>query len=234
MRKWRFPEYPENNVADIPKPGRARVTGRSSGIDEFPDNIQKMWTGYLASVSFMDQQLGKILDELETLGLADTTAIIFTSDHGYHLGEHGFWLKDNLHEEVTRVPLIVSVPGMKPGRSSSLVELVDIYPTVCDLLSVPVPDTAQGLSLLKVLEDPGARLRQSALTLYRKHRALRTENFAYIRYESGEEELYDMEKDPGQFTNLAKSKTPPPALAEHGEMLTKRLEEAGLTPKAKD
>ena len=77
----------------------------------------------------MDTQLGKVLDELERLELRDTTAIVFTSDHGYHLGEHDFWLKSNLHEEVTRVPLIISAPGYEAGTTDAFVELADIYPT---------------------------------------------------------------------------------------------------------
>ena len=225
------PVVPEGDLKDIPKQGIAKNTNAKSGIGKFPDNIKRMWTGYYATITFMDEQVGKVLDELDELGLTDTTAIIFTSDHGYHLGEHTFWEKNNLHEEATRVPMIISVPGMKPGRSSSPTELMDIYPTVCELMGIPVPDSVQGKSLLPILEDPNARVREASLSLHNANRALRADKWAYMRYKGGDEELYDMEKDPGQFTNLAIAETPPAALLDMRKMMDERLKEAGLNTK---
>ena len=162
-----------------------------------------MWAGYYATVTFMDEQVGRILDEMERLGLRDSTAIIFTSDHGYHLGEHTFWQKSNLHEEVTHVPLIVSVPGMKAGRSKSIVELMDIYPTACELTGVDIPKTVQGKSLVPVLKDPETEIREAALSIVKEGHSLRSSHWAYMGYKDGSEELYDMRADPEQFTNLA-------------------------------
>ena len=220
-----LPEFPENDLADIPMPGRGQTLGTKSGIARWPDNIRRMWAAYYATVTFMDSQLGKILDKLDAQGLTDSTAIIFTSDHGYHLGEHDFWQKSDLHEEVTRVPLIISVPGMEPGRTSSLAELVDIYPTVCKLMGIPVPGTVQGKSLLPLLKDPAATVRESALSINDGNHSLRTGRWAYMKYKNGEEELYDMEADPNQFANRASDKRPPAALGEMRAMMNTQLEE---------
>jgi iduronate 2-sulfatase len=162
-----------------------------------------MSSGYYASVTFMDQQVGLLLDELDRLGLADSTAVVFTSDHGYHLGDHTFWQKSNLHEQVTRVPLIVAVPGATPGRSRSIVQLVDLFPTLCDLTGAPIPESVQGKSLAPVLNDPAASVHEAAWSYTKGGNALRTDRWAYMRYEDGSEELYDMQADPGQYTNLA-------------------------------
>jgi iduronate 2-sulfatase len=224
-----LPAFPENDLADIPKQGRGQTLGTECGIARLPENIRRMWSAYYATVTFMDAQLGKILDELDRLGLTESTAIVFTSDHGYHLGEHDFWQKSDLHEEVTRVPLIISVPGMKPGRTAALAELVDIHPTVCEALRLPIPETVQGKSLLPILTDPSATVREAALSLNAGHHALRSARWAYMRYKNGSEELYEMDKDPGQFTNLALAATPPPALAEMRERMKARLEETGLS-----
>lgn len=199
-----LPQVPEGDWDDIPKAGLAKSTSEKTGIEKWPDNQRRMWSAYYATVTFMDEQLGKILDELDRLKLTDSTAIIFLSDHGYHLGEHHFWQKSNLHEEVTRVPLIISVPGLEPGRTRSLAELVDLYPTLCSLLSLPVPDTVQGKDLSPVLGDPRATVRRAALSLQGGDHGLRSDQWAYLRYRGGGEELYDMKNDPGQFTNLAK------------------------------
>jgi iduronate 2-sulfatase len=150
----------------------------------------------------MDHQVGRILDALADSPHADRTAVIFTSDHGYHLGEHGFWQKSNLHEEVIRVPLIVRAPGMPSGQADSLVELVDLYPTICELTGVPVPAAAEGKSLLPVLAAADVRIRDAALSLH-NGQSLRTDDWHYIRYNDGTEELYDMVNDPDQMTNLA-------------------------------
>lgn len=196
-----LPQPPEGDLDDIPKQGIG-MTSQSSGIARYPENIRRMWQAYYATVTFMDAQVGKILDELDRLGLRESTAVIFTSDHGYHLGEHHMWQKSNLHEEVVRVPLIVSAPGFEAGRSESLSELMDIYPTVCDLVGVDTPETVQGESLVPVMKNPNTTVRDTALSINRGGHGIRAADWAYMRYEDGSEELYDMNADPGQFTNL--------------------------------
>merc|ERR1712078_503085 len=104
-----LPKSVPNDLADMPKLATTRSRSALNGIAKFPDNQKRMWAAYCASVTFMDEQVGRILDELDRLSLREKTAIVFTSDHGYHLGEHTFWQKSNLHEEVTKVPLIISV-----------------------------------------------------------------------------------------------------------------------------
>jgi iduronate 2-sulfatase len=196
------PFVPENDLDDIPKQGWAGNMSTNNSIGMYPDNQRRMWAGYYAAVSFMDKQVGRILDQLDELGLSDSTAVVFTSDHGYHLGEHHFWEKSNLHEQVIRVPLIVALPGRAAGRSSSLVELVDIYPTLAEAVGLEVPKNTQGKSLLPILADAKAVVRQGALSLH-NGTSLRTSDFHYIRYPDGSSELYDMKNDPGQLVNLA-------------------------------
>lgn len=198
-----MPHVPEGDLDDIPKAGISRSTSAKHGIDQYPENQRRMWSAYYATVTFLDDQLGRVIDELDRLGLRESTAIVFASDHGYHLGEHHFWEKSSLLEEVTRVPLIISVPGKKPGRSDSLVELVDIYPTLCELTGVPIPESVQGKSLVPILDNPEIVIREAALSVVRNGHSLRSTDWAYMRYQDGSEELYDMRADPGQFTNLA-------------------------------
>lgn len=216
------PEVPEGDLADIPELAKKVTTSESTGIAQFPDNIKQMWSDYYATVTFMDEQLGKVMVELDRQGLRDSTLVIFTSDHGYHLGEHHFWQKSNFHEEVTRVPFIVAAPGFETGRSMSLAELVDIYPTVCDLVGVETPSSVQGESLRPVLLNHSAAVREVAFSTNRKQgNFVRSDRWAYMRYKDGTEELYDMDKDPGQFKNLAGKKR---VAAEHAKM-TALLEE---------
>ena len=223
----RLPKVPKDDLSDIPKIGRGKSNHQSTGIGKFPDNQKRMWAGYYASVSFMDEQVGRLMDELKSLDLADSTAVIFTSDHGYHLGEHQWWQKSNMHEEVTRVPLVISVPGMPVGESQSLVELADIYPTVSRLVGLEVPSSVQGKSLIPVMKDSTVSVRESALTID-KGFAIRTARYAYIRYRDGTEELYDMNSDPGQFKNLAKSEHHLEELHECRKELDRRIAEHNL------
>ena len=197
-----LPQTVEDDLSDIPKAGLAKTRNDNNPIGEYPDNQRRMWAGYYATVEFMDRQVGRILDELDQAGLRDSTAIVFCSDHGYHLGEHGFWQKHNYHEDVTRVPLIISAPGIPPGRTRSLVELVDIFPTLTDLTHIQTPPGVQGKSLVPLLKNPTDSVRDSALSLHKGH-SLRTEEWAFMRYSDDTEELYDMNNDPLQFTNLA-------------------------------
>jgi len=159
-QKMKIPPLIKDDLDDIPQAGRG---SDGKGLNEMEESRRRMWQAYYASVSFMDEQLGRVVDELEQLGLRESTAIVFTSDQGYHLGEHGFWQKGNLHEEVVRVPLIFSVPGIKPGRSLSLVELVDFYPTCTEILDLPTPESLQGKSLMPILKNPSATVRDTAL-----------------------------------------------------------------------
>ena len=197
-----LPQTVEDDLSDIPKAGLAKTRNDNNPIGEYPDNQRRMWAGYYATVEFMDRQVGRILDELDQAGLRDSTAIVFCSDHGYHLGEHGFWQKHNYHEDVTRVPLIISAPGIPPGRTRSLVELVDIFPTLTDLTHIQTPPGVQGKSLVPLLKNPTDSVRDSALSLHKGH-SLRTDEWAFMRYSDDSEELYDMNNDPLQFTNLA-------------------------------
>ncbi|SRR6056297_62934 len=230
---WEAIELPEarpGDTDDIPKQGLGVTLSSKNPIGKYPDNQKRMWSGYYATVSFMDQQVGRIVAELERLGLRDSTAIVFTSDHGYLLGEHGFWQKSNLHEEVTRVPLIVSAHGYARGRTDSLAELVDIFPTTVDLLGVPVPESVHGRSLLPVLRDPAAKVRDYALSQRQRSHALRGPDWAYMRYRDGSQELYDMRVDPQQFTNLANDPAFANRVQELDQALQKKLREIDAMP----
>ena len=187
-----------------------------------------MWQAYYGSVSFMDVQLGRVLDELERLELRSSTAIVFTTDHGYLLGEHGFWQKGNLHEEVVHVPLIVSAPGVNPGRTSSIVELVDLYPTMTELLGHSLPDGLHGRSLTPILRDPTIQVRETALSIdhHNPYGALRAADWHYLSYEEKGEELYDMRKDPHQYTNVANDPAYAKLLAEARAKFRERMEAA--------
>ena len=221
-----LPDGIENDIEDIPKLGRAATMNSNNPIGKYPDNQKRMWAAYYATVTYMDEQLGKVLDELDRLKLTDSTAIVFISDHGYHLGEHHFWQKSNLHEEVTRVPMIISVPGMKPGRTNSVTELMDIYPTLSSLLGIPAPESVQGKNLVPVLKNPEAKVRKAALSFNRGGHGLRSDRWAYLRYKNGDDELYDMEKDPEQFHNLAKNKEFTAIRNEMQSLLKERLKDA--------
>lgn len=218
------PFVPESDLGDIPRLGRAPKNSEENGISAFPDNQKRMWQAYYASVAFMDEQVGRVLAELDRLGLRESTAVVFTSDHGYHLGEHTFWQKNNLHEEVIRVPLIISVPGMKPGRSDSIVELVDLYPTLSELAGLPPRKDLHGTSLLPVLKNSRARVKAGAMA-FAKGTSWRTAEWAYMRYNDDTEELYDMRNDRGQYHNLARVPEYESIRADLSKQLTDRLEE---------
>lgn len=227
---WRdvtLPPQVDGDLDDIPKMGLARSRSSTNGIDKYPDNQKRMWAAYYATVSFMDAQVGRILDELDRLGLRQTTAVVFTSDHGYHLGDHTFWQKNNVHERVTRVPLIVSAPGYKPGRSRSIVELVDLFPTLAELAGLEIPTGLHGVSLLPVLANPKTIVKDGALS-FARGASWRTDDWAFMRYNDGSQELYDMREDPGQHVNLAKSPKHRKTVERLAAGLDARLESAGI------
>ncbi len=165
----------------------------------------KIVQAYLASVSFVDSQVGRVLDALERNDLADDTIVVLWSDHGYHLGEKQITGKNTLWDRSARVPLIFAGPGVKEGQKSSRpAELLDMYPTLSELCGLEIPDHLEGLSLVPQLQDANAsRTRPAITTDNHDNHGLRTERWRYIRYADGSEELYDMVKDTNEFTNLA-------------------------------
>lgn len=170
---------------------------------------------YDACVSFVDAQVGRLLDAVQRLGLAETTIVVLWGDHGYHLGEHGLWRKNSLFEESARAPLIISVPGMQSGihHCQRIVEFVDIYPTVLEVAGLPTPEGLEGKSLLPLLRDPKAEWDRPAFTQVQfgknakafPGRSVRTDRWRYVEWDGGRKgvELYDHENDPDEMTNVA-------------------------------
>ena len=186
--------------------------------------------GYHACVSFIDVQVGRLLDELEKLGLADNTIIVFWSDHGWQLGEHGFWCKHTNFEVASRVPLLIVAPGVEGGRvCSRLVEYVDLFPTLCDLAGLPKPDHLQGKSMRPLLADVNADHKDAVFTRFQGGDAVRTDNYRYMemRTRNGLGELqgvgmFDLKKDPNENQNVAED----PAYAEIRKQLKTKLDAA--------
>ncbi len=160
---------------------------------------------YLASVSFVDSQVGRVLDALKEAGMEDKTVVVLLSDHGWHLGEKGISGKNTLWDPSTRVPLIFAGPGVQPGAICSRpAELLDVYPTLVELCGLPPNDALEGHSLVPQLRDADAPRKWPAITTHGpNNHSVRTEQFRYIRYADGTEELYDMTADPEEWTNLA-------------------------------
>jgi arylsulfatase A-like enzyme len=158
---------------------------------------------YLASITFMDSQVQRVLDALNESPFADNTIVVLWSDHGYHLGEKQMTGKTTLWERSTRVPLIFAGPEIKPGVCDQPVELLDIYPTLADLAKLDAPTGVEGISLLPQVSNPTEKRKQPAITIHNQGNfSLRDQSFRLIRYADGSEELYDLENDPHEFTNL--------------------------------
>ena len=199
---------------------------------------------YWATISFMDANVGRLLDALERLKLADNTVIVFWSDHGYATGEHGQWMKQTIFEAASRIPLIYAGPGVKAkGKASPrTVEMLDFYPTLADLCGLSnVPPNLHGKSVRPLLENPGAKWDRPAISQMRRGASggrgkkpkdgsqfvhgysIRTERYRFSEWADGNEgdELYDYQTDPAELKNLASD----PKHAKLREQLRKRLRE---------
>ncbi len=203
---------PANDRDDIPV-AAFPFAAPHYGLGE--ETLRHALQAYYASVAFMDAQLGRMLDALERLDLASKTIVVFWSDHGYHLGEHGLWQKRSLFEESARAPLIVAAPGLRSaGRScAAVVELVDIYPTLADLCRLRPRARLDGRSLRPLLENPRRSWASPAFTQILRPgteqafmgRSVRTARWRYTEWDEGRRgvELYDHAADPRELTNLA-------------------------------
>jgi arylsulfatase A-like enzyme len=216
-QKW-FDLYPEDSLVLPPvKDGdRADTPAFSWYLHwKLPEprlswlKAQRQWQplvrAYLASVSFVDAMVGRLLDALNRTGQADRTIVVVWSDHGWHLGEKGITGKNSLWERSTRVPLLFAGPGIaRNARCSRPVELLDLYPTLVELCSLPAVSGLEGQSLVPQLCDAAAKRDRPAITTHNpNNHAVRSEHWRYIRYADGSEELYDLRTDPNEWTNLA-------------------------------
>jgi uncharacterized sulfatase len=180
--------------------------------------------GYYACVSFADAQVGRLLDTLDQQQLWDRTIVVLTSDHGFHLGERGWWNKNTLFERSCRVPLIVAAPGIEPGRAAGVTELIDLYPTLIKLCGLESPHNMAGSSFLRLLKEhdhPGKRAAHTMVLRGPKHRgdSIRTLRWRYTEWFDGERELYDHDRDPGECHNLAAQPAYEPTMAELQQLL---------------
>lgn len=178
---------------------------------------RKLVQGYHAAVSYVDAQVGRLLDALDRLGLRENTIVLLWGDHGWHFGDHGLWGKNTNFENATRVPMIVSVPGRAAGvKTDALVELVDIYPTLVELCGLPEPAGLEGVSFGPLLDDPGRPWKKAVFSQQPREipdkgagmgRTIRTARYRYTEWvvpntDYYERELYDYDKDPSEMENL--------------------------------
>jgi choline-sulfatase len=206
-KKLRLPKVKEGDLADLPSEGVAMARAGSPNLEWFIE--RNLWReavqSYLACIRWTDEQVGRLLDGLDASPFGKNTIIVLYSDHGFHLGEKQRFRKQSLWERSTHVPLIISVPGMSKGkRCQRPVELLSLYPTLIELCGLTKRDDLDGTSIVPLLKDPTTKWNRPAITtLGKNNHAIRTEQWRYIRYADGGEELYDRKQDPQEWHNLA-------------------------------
>jgi arylsulfatase A-like enzyme len=212
----KLPEVKANDLDDVPAKGK-EFAGTSPDKPHARILQMKLWKdrvrAYLACVSYADARVGQLLDALDKSPQRDNTIVIFVGDHGWHLGEKEHWGKVTMWNEAVRTPMIWVVPGLTPAGSECFkgVDMMSIYPTVCELIGAPVPKHVEGVSIKPLLKDPKAKWDTPALsTMYKGNHSISDGEWRYIHYSDGTEELYDEQKDPNEWTNLASK----PELAE--------------------
>jgi iduronate 2-sulfatase len=220
--KMVVPHEPADHLQAIPPV--AFLNGFKKHKDDLllsENEMRESIAAYYASISFMDTQLGKVLDQMDRLKLWENTIVVFLSDHGYHTGEHGgMWHKLSLFEESARVPLIIAAPKKKANVASSrLVELVDLYSTLVELCGLPISNDLEGTSMAPLLENPDLPWKKAAFTYTTRYSAqesgptkvdhlgcsIRTERYRYVEWDGGKSgiQLYDHQTDPKEYINLA-------------------------------
>jgi arylsulfatase A-like enzyme len=207
LDKIELPPHRTNDLDDLP-PAAVKMAhafgdhARVMASGRWKEAVQ----GYLAAISYLDAQVGRVLDAFEKSAYTSNTIICFWGDHGWHLGEKEHWRKFALWEEATRAPFIWVVPGVTRagGVCQRTVDFMSIYPTLCELSGVPVPKHVEGANIRSLLANPRTEWNLPAVTTHGfQNHAVRTEQWRYIRYANGDEELYDHTKDEHEFTNLA-------------------------------
>lgn len=219
-----LPATPRNDTADIPA-----IALKDPII--YPDEeVKRVRHAYYGEIMQLDEELGAVLDVMDSLNLWDSTIVVFWSDHGVHLGEHeGQWLKLTLFEESLRVPFVICAPGKKTGVCTTPVELVDIFSTLAELCGLPAPPEQHGSSLVPLLEKPDIKWKKAVFAQVLRYvngaektgRSVRTNNYHYNSWQQAGEELYNIEIDPHEYTNLAEDPASAPVLNRMRNILAK-------------
>jgi len=235
LDKINVPQVPKGYLKTLPEPARRSINRKKDQINLADNLARQAIQAYYASITFADAQIGRIMETLEATGLDENTIVVFTSDHGYHMGEHGHYQKTTLFENAARVPLIISAPGAKAvGWESDVpAEMVDFYPTLAELCGLPAPKNLAGVSLAPMLQDANAKPRTSALTQYANGYSLRTSRYRYTEWgANGDEgaELYDHQADPAEMTNLALRADKSDLIKQLAEQLHARVAHANQPP----
>lgn len=231
LERIRVPKLAEKDRATKPKLALRGQNGNEANYGLNEAQCREAIRAYYACVTFVDAQVGKVLDALDRLKLTDDTVVVLWGDHGWHLGEHGLWQKMSLYEESVRVPLIIASPGLKSAGKSCprLVESLDVYPTLADLCGLKPPAHLQGKSLRPLLEDPQGKWDEAAFSQVTRGqlmgRTVRTPRWRYIEWGDGKQgvELYDCEKDPREETNIAEDAAQSDTVKQMKELL-KRMQ----------
>jgi choline-sulfatase len=200
------PALLKNDLNDVPPLGRALTAGKSKFVNAvLKEGLHKQAVqAYLATTTYADAQMGRVLDALENSPYRDNTIVTLISDHGFHLAEKSHWQKMTLWEEATHSLMMFRIPGMTRagGRSERFVSLQDLYPTLTKLCGIEPPDYVDGRSLIPLLKNPAAKWQSTAITAFGdRYVCIRNEKFRYIRYRDNEEELYVCAQDPHEWTN---------------------------------
>lgn len=232
----KVPSVPDGYLDTIPLDARKSVQRKKEQVNLADNLARKAIQAYYASITFADAQLGRILNSLDESGLSKNTIVIFTSDHGYHMGEHGHYQKTTLFENATHVPLIVSAPNMplRDHATNAPVEMVDFYPTLAELSGLKAPSYVSGVSLVPALKTKDAKPRTAAFTQYANGYSIRTERYRYTEWGEGGQaggELYDHNSDSAEMTNLHGRDSVADLQAELSTLLRKRIADAQVQPK---
>ena len=234
--KIEIPEISSDYLATLPEPAAKSIRAKKNQLNLEKERAQEIKEAYYATISFVDAQVGRILDQLEACGLDKNTVVVFTSDHGYHMGEHGHWQKQTLFENATRIPLIISAPNSekKGATSISPVELIDLYPTLMDLTNIHTPLHVVGKSLQPLMKNVNASVRGSALTRWRNGYSIKTKRYRLTKWGSDGElgyELYDHKKDKNELINLASNQDYNGLMDSLKLVIEQRIADASIKPK---
>ena len=230
-----IPNTGEEYLATLPLPAAKSIRAKEVQLNLEEELAKEIKEAYYATTSFVDAQLGRVLEKLKQSGLDKNTIVVFTSDHGYHLGEHGHWQKQTLFENATRVPLIFSIPWDKTmiKRTNSPVELIDIYPTIMDLLDIKIPNHVVGKSLKPLMLNNTLNIRNSALTKWQNGYSIKTEQYRITKWgENGElgYELYNHLEDQQELNNLANDTSKFIILDSLKKIIDMRINEVNTVP----